>query len=76
MRLDVKLSMCIFVRQTLRLRLHMLSSVKHSKTPVSIREDLTLADLEALKTSLVNEIMSSLSAQLGIEHVSDEEVIE
>ena len=43
-----------------------------SQTPMSIREDtpMTSAELEALKTRLVNEIMSSLSAQLGIEQVT------
>ena len=41
------------------------------ETPVSIREDtpMTEAELEGLKTRLVNEIMGSLSAQLGIGQV-------
>ena len=41
------------------------------QTPESIREDLTLADLEALETRLVNEIVSSISAQLGIENIHE-----
>ena len=39
--------------------------------PVAIRENtpMTAVELEALKTSLVNEIMTSLSAQLGVQQV-------
>ena len=41
------------------------------RTPVPIHENtpMTAAELEALKVSLVNEIMGSFSAQLGVQQV-------
>ena len=42
-----------------------------SQTPVSIREDtpMTHEDLENLKARLVNEIISNIASQLGVQQV-------